>query len=447
MLKVKAQTQKPKTKLQKQVKTNDVPLKHSKGLVAREHYEIGTFKGDNHYGIRVTGSNFLADVISTLNLVPGGGGTTPALCRTAYLQYLNPQMISSKISKLARAFKHYRFEKVRLEYLPECSTSQTGEVLLGVTQDVSDDPSVLTDRKLRCWYDGLAHSAACLIYGSENKKDMMTPWIDLTAERNFYEVSMNVASPEDAQQSKLFVGLSNTGTVFAGQLKLHYQLVLVDQDETIFDIANDMASGSANNFVFTTPSLSSAGTDVQWVDVPPTFYPNTGVYSIVSALSEGGAQDGKLTKTIRVGVEFILTLTGYPGAATLLYTLYDSLMDFASDNPTESIVASVASFTRSFYAQPLMLDTNSVANPPTSKSLSSHPTWRRLQARYCELIPGHEVHNGCIIPVSEHTVVEDDDKVLTDLIERHRQVQEKHDRITPQVQPQPNPLWLKGNLR
>jgi hypothetical protein len=416
MLKVKASpvknSQKPQSTLKQRVQ-EDIPYRLSSGgtnaAQGKRDFEmksIISYSDKTHSGVRVRGSIYLADVICPVSL-GSGGASTFAQCRTFNIEYLHPNMISSKIAKLARAFKHYRFTQVKLEYQSACPTSQGGEILLAVTQDVTTDPSPLADRKLRAWYDSIENSASMPIYGSQFGGQQM-PWIKLTAEKAWYEISQNAMDVTDAYQSKLYIGLADTLVNFFGEIRLDFELLLVDQEETVFDILNEFSSGTvAPNMTLAIPALS-AGNDVQWTQTgssvskfPPGLYSVFDFQDISPSINMGWSKG-----LITCGVEFILAITGYPGIGSVIMTLYDTLADFASDNPTEvGPAGGTSSISLTWIANALLFDSNSTGAPPSSSyvarrgTLDRHPTWRALQELWCSQNPGYAVGKAGIYPL------------------------------------------------
>jgi hypothetical protein len=370
-----------------------IPMRYAppSGFNSATH-SINSFVGKGHSGVKVTGSIYLGDLNPTQSTIPGGSAA--ALCRTILIEYLNPSMISSKIAKLARAFKHYKFTRVKLEFVSEVPTTVAGEILLGVAQDISDDPSILLDRKLRAWYDGLEQSANVKVYGAPTAGECSTPWIVLRQEKNWYEISFNTTSPEESHQAKIFVGGSNMLAGFYGQLKFHYELLLVDQDETIFDINAEMIGGNVNNFNPTIAAFTT-GNPITWTTAPVPAYPSPGIYSIFNPTDQAGTF--AWNKIVSAGAEFICTIVGVPGLATMLYTVYDTIADWTAGNPTLSIGGS-SSFRPTMFANPLCLDSNSLGMPPgRSGGLRTNPAWQRELRRFCDVVPGYSIRKGQLV--------------------------------------------------
>lgn len=172
--------------------------------------------GSKH-GVRVVHSEYIADIVGTntnfsVNPFINGQSVNPGL--SSCFVWLN---------SLANSFESYKFNSLRFEYKPRCSTALAGTVLMAIDFDNHDSPP--GSKAAIMSYDNAVSSSAW------SPCTFVAPKVDLNKRKSYF--TRNGAIPSGADSNLYDVGTlyvataGATGTAAAwGELYVHYDVTL-----------------------------------------------------------------------------------------------------------------------------------------------------------------------------------------------------------------------------
>jgi len=198
----------------------------------RDTMTFSSYSSGGHQGMIVRGFAYLADMKLGAAL-PSGSGVT----RTGYINYLHPDMVSSKVAKMAEAFSMYKFKSLCLTYRGLVGTDTKGQIMMAYTPDAYDDPSILLDRRLRTWYDNVSGSYIGPVY----QLGVKPACADFSMKQDdFLSISKSGSEIKEIYQGKIYLGFTDVSDVLLGELGFEYEILMVDPIESIKQIYEDL---------------------------------------------------------------------------------------------------------------------------------------------------------------------------------------------------------------
>lgn len=278
---------------------------------------------EGHKGILVSGSMFVGEV---QNLSEDSNET-----RYSLIKYLHPEMITGKAAVISQAFEKYRFLKAKLHFMSGRSTSSVGDVFLGLVSDPNVDPTVLTNRQIKAWFESNPDSFRGQVFTPEPYAE--TEWYNLAEmTTGYFNVRTHSATLDETYQAKIMTGTSAvsgfTGTI--GDLYMDFEVFFCDAELSVEQI---LLMPSVQPTQTLSVNALAAGDPVvlDWVTVKPV---PEGVYSY-QARSNGSLQN-KLDKLYQYGSEFIATVVADLTGLDNTITLFDSMADLIAGNPSKT---------------------------------------------------------------------------------------------------------------
>lgn len=391
----------------KQLKTRKLPLTVKHGSVRNAMYNYGSYHAEGHEGIVMSGRSYLTDLTWNENHLVANQLYT----RTQQSLYLNPALVGGKLNRMAQNFQHYRFTKLRLVYAPAQPTTVMGEVMFGFTRNIAEDPSTLTDKELRQWYDGLEGS----YLGPVAALDMENPSADyrvLNPSILWYDTASNTDDIMEAFQGKIYLAVTamgdSFGTVpFLGEFSLEWEVILSDTQERT---TNDGPVGVIK-VLGPVDTICTPGSDLKFKnDTAPEMCP--GVHQVMCTTDKWHRTDNvnmNTSKIARIGVEFIGVIIGVPGLATSILYLYDTWADFEAGQKAcyagsvnqvwNGITGNIQVRARALLYDDINYDPSVGVPYSVSKGLKigRHPTFRALMKDYCDENPGYAIRGNSLI--------------------------------------------------
>jgi len=374
--------------------------------VTKQKIAFSTLNVKGHTGISVKGEMFLKTI---QNPSPSLGTLTGNDTRMDSIIYLHPNIIVSRLSKIAAAFTKYRFRHIQLEYHGRAIVTDAAEVFMAYSSEPGTDLSLLRDRKLRLWFENTKDNYMGNV-ASDGRRAIMSTNL---ADDKWYETGINHTEIDAVFQGKLFIavwGQVASNSEF-GDISLSYSLELADAELDVQDIIAS-TTVEANFDILTVPEIGSGG-DVAPISCPASVdLQGPGVFSLVSN-SEPSQSNHNWSKTIRQGVEFIGSAVGVPGLP-LIMTAYDTITDLLNGDPTTNRPGATSD------AFPWRVHTMKLLGR-TIKNLFGHgernelyaiPAIRRQMEEYRLFVPCSEIINGELVfkptqqfPTLEHARV------------------------------------------
>jgi len=173
------------------------------------------------------------------------------------------------LSTIAGAYDYFKFNRVRLVYVPLCSTSTTGRVMLGYDPDATD--SLAYDRQGLSSYSCSSDGSAWGVMSLDCKLPTNQPWYQ---SNNITTLAQYATSSMGQVFWSTWAG---AGTSTVGELYILYDITLKDPQPTSLNVfvANGNGATVLNNFEFNSPaSLSSTATSIV------VFFVGAGTYTI-----------------------------------------------------------------------------------------------------------------------------------------------------------------------
>lgn len=150
------------------------------------------------------------------------------------------------LSTIASQYDYYRFKRLRLVYVPMCSTTETGRVMLGYDPDSTD--AVPTDRQGLSSYSCSAESSAWATSSLDCKLSDVAKW--------YYNDNSSVGSASSSygaliDQGQVFAATwGGAGTNSIGEVYVLYDVELKDPQPSAGSLYQSYGTGSGVTVAF-----------------------------------------------------------------------------------------------------------------------------------------------------------------------------------------------------
>jgi hypothetical protein len=196
--------------------------------------------------IRIVHKELVGEIVTAV----GGMSTSALKAKGESIYHLSPTNthLFPWLSRVARNYDYFRFNRVRFVYVPLCSTSTTGRVMLGYDPDAAD--AVPNDRSALSSYSCSIDSSAWGVTKLDAKLPNNQPWFqtnDITAASMYSTSAMG-------QAFWASWGAGQDATV--GELYVLYEVVLKDPQPN--ENSSYRATGNGVNVVSDFPPASPA---------------------------------------------------------------------------------------------------------------------------------------------------------------------------------------------
>jgi len=244
-------------------------------------------------------------------------------------------MIIGRASVIAKTFEKYRFNKFTLNYVSNQPSNNGGELYMTYVSDPSLDPTKLTDRQLKVYFDSIPKTFSGNV-AVESRIAMCSFNLNQGRTDKLYTVLQDQDDIQDVYQGKFVFGASATLATVLGDIYLEYEMDVVDAVLSINDILRMRSQNSP--YSWSTPSSWALNDNVVSASTTLPATAPEGVYSAQAKQDAPGGLWGDITsfvdKLYQFGSEFIANVVG-PTPGTKTITFFDSIADWISGNPTK----------------------------------------------------------------------------------------------------------------
>lgn len=204
----------------------------------------------------------------------GATATNPTISTGQSVYTVSPgnQNLFPWLSSIAGNYDYFKFNRVRLVYVPLCSTATTGRVMLGFDPDATDPISY--SRQGLSSYSCSTDSSAWGVASLDCALPTNQPWYQTN------RIGYTAQYSTNAQGQAFWATWAGAGVSTVGELYVLYDVSLKDPQPSAMDIATGSGSGAAvyNSLPPNSPASLSSTADT----IKLTFL-STGVYDVVIA--------------------------------------------------------------------------------------------------------------------------------------------------------------------
>jgi hypothetical protein len=222
------------------------------------------------------------ELISEVTMVPGiATNPTTSGGRSVYtVSPANPTLFPW-LATIASSYDYFKFNRLKLVYVPLCSTTTTGRVMLGFDPDASD--AIAYDRQGLSSYYCSSDSSAWGVSSLECALPTNQPWFQTNSITNSASYSTS------AQGQVFWATWSGAAAAPVGELYVLYDVTLKDPQPSSIQLfrANGNATSITSNFSVEDPVVISTVT----ANSVSHLFTGTGTYNVTFVAETTGASE------------------------------------------------------------------------------------------------------------------------------------------------------------